>query len=141
MASILDDRPGPRGIAGPVVTIVAAIAAILSMGFLSGLPILLGVVVLLRARRYDDDVVRAWAWLALAIAVGGAILGYWMWQYFLWDMHNHPGGGGPVPAPTTLQLATMPLIAAGIAFVVFVLCAVARRYLPHRSPSKTHSRG
>jgi hypothetical protein len=112
------------------LTIVAAIAAVFSFGFLSGLPILLGLVVVSRARKHGDTIVQVWAWVALAIAIACAVFAYWLWQYLLWGMHYHPGGGGPIPPPTTIELASMPLIASGIAVVAFVLGALARRYLP-----------
>jgi hypothetical protein len=130
MATSVDGRTLRRSMGGPVLTIVAAIAALFSAGFLCGLPILLGAVVVKQARRSGDAVVQTWAWVALAVAVACAAVGYWIWQSLLWDMHYHPGGGGPIPPPTTLQLAAMPLIAGGIALVVFVLSALARRFLP-----------
>ncbi len=136
MATSVDVLTRRRSIAGLVLTIVAAIAAaIFSFGFLSGLPVLLAVVLVSRARRYKGAGVRARAWLALMVAVTGAALGYWLWQHMLWRSHYHPGGGGPVPPPTTLELAIMPLIAAGIGLVAFVLGVLARRYLPRITQS------
>jgi uncharacterized membrane protein YbhN (UPF0104 family) len=73
------------------------------------------------------------SWVALAFAVIGAAFSYSLWQYFLWDMHYHPGGGGPIPAPTTLALAAMPLIASGIALAAFLGGYLARRVLARRS--------
>lgn len=46
------------------------------------------------------------------------VFAYWMWQYFLWDMHYHPGAGGPIPPPSVLDLSFMPLIAAGMTLLV-----------------------
>jgi hypothetical protein len=66
-----------------VFTIVGAIAALISFGFLSGLPILLGLLAVRRSRRASDSLARILSWIALAIAVAAAVLSYWMWQWML----------------------------------------------------------
>lgn len=116
-----------------VLAIVGAFAAIVSFGLLSGIPILLALLAVSRARRAGDTFARRLSAIALMIAIAGAGFAYWLYQFFLWDMHYHPGGGGAIPPPTTLELAAMPLIAGGVALFLYLLIILARR-LP-RTPS------
>ena len=106
-----------------------AIAALLSFGFFSGLPILLALLALRRSTRAGDTLARRLSWGALAVAVAAFAFAYWLWQYFLWDMHYHPGAGGAIAPPSVLNLAFMPLVAAGLTLLVLVLALVARRFL------------
>jgi hypothetical protein len=120
-----------------VFTIVAAIAALLfSFGFLSGLPILLALLNVRRSRREGVAFARRVSWIALGVAVAAAAGAYWLWQYLLWDMHYHPGGGGPIPPPSMGELAFMPLVAGGVTLLVLVLFLVGRHLLS--SSSTTH---
>ncbi len=112
-----------------VFTVVGAIAALLSFGFLSGLPILLGLLAVRRSRPAGDSFPRRLSWIALAVAVAAAVVAYWMWQSILWDMHYHPGGGGPIPPPSMGELAFMPLVAGGVTLLVLVVVLVGRRFL------------
>jgi hypothetical protein len=112
-----------------VLSIVGAIAALTFLGFFSGLPILLALLAVRRSTRSGDTLARRLSWGALAIAVAAFAFACWMWQWFLWDMHYHPGAGGPIPPPSVLNLAFMPLIAAGLTLLALVLALVARRFI------------
>lgn len=116
-----------------VLAIVGTFAALLSVGFFSGLPILLSLLAISRARRAGDTFARRLSAIALTTTVAGAGFAYWLYQSFLWDMHYHPGGGGSIPPPTTLELAAMPLIAGGIALFAYLFIVLARR-IPRTPP-------
>lgn len=103
------------------------------LGFLSGFPILFACLALIRARRAHDRFSQRLAWIAVVVAVAAGAFAVWMWQYFLWDMHYHPGGGGAIPPPTTGELAFMPLIAAGLVLVPLGLILALRYFLGRRA--------
>jgi hypothetical protein len=112
---------------------LTTLVGVLTFGFLSGILIVIAWAAIRRAGRGGDSTTIRLSWVALAFAVLGAAFSYWSWQYLLWEMHYHPGGGGPIPAPTTLALAAMPLIAAGIALTAFLGVYLVRRVLARRA--------
>jgi hypothetical protein len=125
---------GPRaGIGLAVFAVVTTLLGVLTFGFLSGIPIVIAWAAIKRARRGGSSTAIRLSWAAFAFAVIGAAFSYWFWQSILWDMHYHPGGGGPLPPPNTLALAAMPLIAAGIALTAVLGVYLARRVLARRS--------
>jgi len=125
--------PPYAGVGLAVLAIVATLVGVFTFGFLSGIPIAIAWAAITRARRVGNSITIRVSWAALAFAVIGAAFSYWFWQSILWDMHYHPGAGGPLPAPSTLALAAMPLIAAGIALTAVLGVYLARRVLARRS--------
>jgi hypothetical protein len=116
-----------------VLAMVTTLVGVFTFGFLSGIPIVIAWAAIVRSRRVGNSIAIGVSWAALAFAVIGAAFSYWFWQSILWDMHYHPGGGGPLSAPSTLALAAMPLIAAGIGVAAFVGVYFVRRVLARRS--------
>jgi hypothetical protein len=132
MSTVPEQRHPHAGL-GLALTVVTTLGGVLTIGFFSGIPIVIAWAAITRARR-DGDSTAIWlSWVALGFAVLGAAFSYWLWQRFLWNMHYHPGGGGPLAAPITLALAAMPLIAAGIGLAALFGFYLMRRVLARRS--------
>jgi hypothetical protein len=126
-------RPPYAGVGLAVFAMLTTLVGVFTFGFLSGIPIVIAWAAIIRARRVGNSIAIRVSWAALAFTVIGAAFSYWFWQSILWDMHYHPGGGGPLPAPSTLALASMPLIATGIGVAAFVVVYLVRRVLARRS--------
>jgi hypothetical protein len=126
-------RPPYAGVGLAVLAIVTTLIGVFTFGFLSGIPIVIAWAAITRARRVGNSIAIRVSWAALAFAVIGAAFSYWFWRYLLWEMHYHPGAGGPLPAPSMLALAAMPLIATGIGVAALLSVYLARRVLARRS--------
>jgi hypothetical protein len=79
--------------------VIASSLGFLTVGFLSGIAVLLAQLNLARANRASWPVQRRLAIAGVVVAWVGAGLGYWFWHWWLWDMHHSPGGGGPFQRP------------------------------------------
>jgi hypothetical protein len=101
-----DGRNTSRGLASAAV--ICGLAGILTVGVGAAIGVIAGVMSIARAR--EDSTGRLFPWLATAFTIAVALAWPLLIAAHLWDQHTHPGAGGEIPAPTTMELLAIPFI-------------------------------
>ncbi|MEA2581227.1 MAG: hypothetical protein QOE83_2119 [Actinomycetota bacterium] len=114
---------------GVFLFLLLSLGAAAFAGMFSGMVLVAASLNLRRSRRSGDKRRRITAWICISLAWIGGGLGFWFWDWFLWDEHYHPGAGGAIAPPTGWDLATMPLISAGLGLVLLVLIVACNAWL------------
>jgi hypothetical protein len=108
-------------IIGVFLFLLLSLGAAAFFGLFSGMVIVAALLNLRSSRKSEDKARRLTAWICVVIAWIGAGLGFWLWHWFLWDEHFHPGAGGGIPPPSGWDLATVPLVSTGLGVGLLIL--------------------